>query len=536
MSELLLPNRQQLPDLASHIAVLEQEMESLARLMRKQAVVLVVDGQKSQRTLLLQAVRMAGFEQILRAHEGGEAFDLLYKNQVDMVISDWDVPGWGGVQLLDWVRSQPAFSHLVFVMAANSEQERLVMQAAEERHDLFITKPFATNILSMRLPGVFWRRQVVAHGRWQELKGNFRSARESYLLAINNHPGRLWPYFSLGSLLGRNQRFEPASQCFLHVRKIDAKAHAALLDLALLKEMEGKMEEAQAMYSQLVKDHPWFLKPYDALAGSFITKGQGRRASALLERAVHWGGSQHAPRLFRLAQLYHEQGNEEKAIPLLQKAIQLRPWQAAGDKHHLLAEIYIKQGDMDLAGSHARQGLEYSLETSQTIPALKCLELWGIAQIKQGQAETALQTWSLAFDPGIWPGGELPAAPRKLAGNFAKLAREQKLNSVAHHYYNLAQSLAGKGDDNWLQEREAKLARLAAQGVELVQNGYFDEAEACYKQGLSLSPDSARLCFNLAKLHYRQGKTDSCTRYLEAARRLGPQDEELQREIDRFYE
>jgi Flp pilus assembly protein TadD len=98
----------------------------------------------------------------------------------------------------------------------------------------------------------------------------------------------------------------------------------------------------------------------------------------------------------------------------------------------------------------------------------------------------------------------------------------------------LAQSLAGKGQGQWLQHREVQLAELARRGLELVQAGEFEQAESCYRQGLSLDPNSARLCFNLAKLQYRQGKLESCQRYLQAANRLGADDEELMREIKNF--
>ncbi len=536
MSELTLPNRQQVPDLAASLSGLTREMESLTRLIRKQAVVLVADGQKNQRALLAQAARAAGFEQIMRVHHGAAALEYLYHNQVDMVLADWDVPVWGGIQLLDWVRCQPELNHLVFVMAASAEQERLLLQVAEERHDLFITKPFAVDILHERLPAVFARRQVVAGGRWQELQGSLQAARQAYLLAINNQPYRLWPYFTLGGLLGRNQRFAAAAQCFEHVQQMDAKAYAAPLNLARLKEMAGEEELSQSLYSQLIKKYPWFLKSYDVLAESFLRQEQPKRALAVLERAVHWGGSQHAPRLHRLAELYCRQNKENAAQPLLQKALHLRPWQDAGKKHELLAESYARQGDLSRAAEHARQGLEFSLEVKQSDQALSCLRLWGVLQLKQDNPEAALQTWSLAFDPAIWPHGQPPQSPRKLAGDLAKLAKAHGANSLAHHYYNLAQSLIGKGDGQWLHQRESRLAQLAAKGVELAQNGYLEEAEACYRQGLALSPDSARLCFNLAKLHYRQGKLDSYQRYLEAARRLNPQDEELLQEIERFYE
>jgi tetratricopeptide (TPR) repeat protein len=200
----------------------------------------------------------------------------------------------------------------------------------------------------------------------------------------------------------------------------------------------------------------------------------------------------------------------------------------------MLAEIFMHQGEGEMALSHARQGMEYSLELQQADEAFACLQLLGSIYVQQGKADMGLQTWNLAFDPALWPHGVLPLEARAIASRLAKLARKEGLNTFAHHYYNLAQSLAGKGQSQWLEQKEAKLAQLAERGLELVQAGEFDQAESCYRQGLALDPNSARLCFNLAKLQYRQGKLESCQRYLQAAARLGPDDEELVREIKNF--
>ena len=534
MSELLLPNKQQIKDLAKAQTALEQELLLINRLTRKQGIVVVVDGVKNQRALLAQLVKAAGFDQVLRAENGAQAIDFLYNNQVDMVVADWDAPGWGGVQILDWVRSRPSNAHLVFILAASPGQERLVAQVAEERHDLFVSKPFTLDILKNRLPGILQRRQVFALGRLQELKGFFVQARESYILALNNQPYNLWPYFNLAGLLGRNQRFAAAAACYQRVRALDRKALAAPLDEARLQEMAGNAAGAQRQYSLMIKKHPWFLKSYDALAESFLLQEKDKQALAILERAVNWGGSQNAPRLHNLARLYLKSGQKGKALPLLQKAVYLRPWENGGAKHMEIARLYADEGEMELAESHTRQGLEFSLESADTEAAFASLRLWGSLQAEQGKSEGAAQSWGLAFDPGLWPEGKLPQPPRQLAATMAKLAREAKLNSLAHHYYNLAKSLEGKGRNEWLEQRETQLALLAGQGLEFVQNGQFNEAEACYRQGLSLDPTSARLCFNLAKLQYRQGNEQQWPRYLEAARRLGPDDEELMREIKRF--
>jgi tetratricopeptide (TPR) repeat protein len=534
LSELLLPGKLKNPEPV--LEALEAEVAALARLKDKKGLVLVADGSRNQRTLLAQAARCAGFDQIIRVENGIKAIETLYAQQVDMVLSDWETEGWTGVQILDWVRSQPEKAHLFFVLAANPEQERMVAQVAEERHDLFVSKPFGMNILRDRLPGIIERRLVFAFARQRELRGLLRPALEHCLLAVNNNPHKLWPYFSLGGLLGRHGIFEDSARCYQRIQELDRKALAAPLELARLKDLAGNIQGAQGAYSQLIKNHPWFLKSYDALGNSLLKEGKKEQAQAVLERAVNWGGSQHAPRLHKLALLYLENRQDDKALPLLLKSVHLRPWEQGGRKHRQLAGIYMERGQWETAENHARQSLEFSLEIHDSQTGWEALKLWGVIQLRQGRGDTVVHTWSLAFDPGLWPQGLPPSSPRALAGELARLARQEKLDSLARHYYNLAQSLEGKGENRWREEMGRQLAALAEQGLRLVRDDRLDEAEAIYRQGLALDPLSARLCFNLAKVCYRQGRRAQWLRYLRAAERLGTDDEELIREIKRFHD
>jgi len=58
-----------------------------------------------------------------------------------LVVSDLKMPRWDGMQLLRWMRSQPQFSHLPFVMLSSSPQESDISNAYAAGANAYFVKP-----------------------------------------------------------------------------------------------------------------------------------------------------------------------------------------------------------------------------------------------------------------------------------------------------------------------------------------------------------------------------------------------------------
>ncbi len=90
------------------------------------ASILVVDDSLTVREVQRKLLSEQGY-QVKLAENGRQAAQLLEERRFDLVISDIDMPEWTGLQLLDWLRQQPALTRLPVLLMSHRDdlQEQL---------------------------------------------------------------------------------------------------------------------------------------------------------------------------------------------------------------------------------------------------------------------------------------------------------------------------------------------------------------------------------------------------------------------------
>jgi len=109
--------------------------------MEKPLRILVVDDSKVMRGVLRKMLGCDGTE-VLEAHDGKHALEVLAAEPVDCVISDWNMPRMKGIDLLRRVRQDAALAHLPFVMVTAEAMAQNVAEADAARVSAYLTKPF----------------------------------------------------------------------------------------------------------------------------------------------------------------------------------------------------------------------------------------------------------------------------------------------------------------------------------------------------------------------------------------------------------
>ncbi len=117
--------------------------------------VLVVDDFATMRRIIKNILLQLGFKNIIEADDGTTAWDILNKEQVDLIISDWNMPKMPGIELLKKVRADDRFKDLPFLMVTAEAQKENIVEAVKHRVSQYIVKPFTPETLQEKLNKIF---------------------------------------------------------------------------------------------------------------------------------------------------------------------------------------------------------------------------------------------------------------------------------------------------------------------------------------------------------------------------------------------
>ncbi|WP_085282424.1 chemotaxis response regulator CheY [Colwellia chukchiensis] len=125
--------------------------------MDKNMKVLVVDDFSTMRRIIKNLLRDLGFTNISEADDGSTALPMLKDGDFDFVVTDWNMPGMQGIDLLKAIRADEKLAHIpVLMVTAEAKKEQIVM-AAQAGVNGYIVKPFTAATLNTKLDKIFER-------------------------------------------------------------------------------------------------------------------------------------------------------------------------------------------------------------------------------------------------------------------------------------------------------------------------------------------------------------------------------------------
>ena len=125
--------------------------------MNSNMKILIVDDFSTMRRIIKNLLRDLGFNNTHEADDGNTALPLLKGGGFDFLITDWNMPGMQGIDLLRAVRSDPNLSSLpVLLVTAEARRDQIVL-AAEAGVNGYIVKPFTAQTLKEKIDKIFER-------------------------------------------------------------------------------------------------------------------------------------------------------------------------------------------------------------------------------------------------------------------------------------------------------------------------------------------------------------------------------------------
>src|SRR5690348_11775785 len=98
-------------------------------MINRQNTFLVVDDLEPMRKVTAQQLTALGVENILLANNGVEALQVLRQQKVDVILSDWNMPEMGGLELLKAVRTDEKLYGTPFVLITAMAERNRVAEA-----------------------------------------------------------------------------------------------------------------------------------------------------------------------------------------------------------------------------------------------------------------------------------------------------------------------------------------------------------------------------------------------------------------------
>lgn len=119
--------------------------------------VLVVDDFSTMRRIIRNLLREIGFTNTVEADDGASALPILKAGGVDFLITDWNMPGMPGIELLNAVRKDESLKHIPVLMVTAEAKRDQIVQAAQAGINGYIVKPFTAETLRQKIEKIFER-------------------------------------------------------------------------------------------------------------------------------------------------------------------------------------------------------------------------------------------------------------------------------------------------------------------------------------------------------------------------------------------
>jgi two-component system chemotaxis response regulator CheY len=119
---------------------------------------LVVDDFSTMRRIVKNFLVDLGYTNITEADDGNTALPILKAGGIDFLVTDWNMPGMPGLELLKAVRADPALAKLpVLLVTAEAKREQIV-EAAQAGVNGYVVKPFTAQTLKEKIEKILASR------------------------------------------------------------------------------------------------------------------------------------------------------------------------------------------------------------------------------------------------------------------------------------------------------------------------------------------------------------------------------------------
>jgi len=130
--------------------------------VNKDMRILIVDDFSTMRRIIKNLLRDLGFTNTDEADDGQTALPKLEAGGFDFLVTDWNMPGMQGIDLLKAVRADPNLKDLPVLMVTAESKREQIIEAAQAGVNGYVVKPFTAGTLKEKIDKIFERIETPA--------------------------------------------------------------------------------------------------------------------------------------------------------------------------------------------------------------------------------------------------------------------------------------------------------------------------------------------------------------------------------------
>ena len=119
--------------------------------MSKDLKFLVVDDFSTMRRIIKNLLHDLGYSNVTEADDGKTALPMLQDGNFDFLITDWNMPGMPGLDLIKAVRADARLAKMPVLMLTAEAKRDQIIEAAQAGVNGYVIKPFTAETLKEKL-------------------------------------------------------------------------------------------------------------------------------------------------------------------------------------------------------------------------------------------------------------------------------------------------------------------------------------------------------------------------------------------------
>jgi len=294
--------------------------------------ILIVDDMPNMVGTLRNIMRVLDYgKRCISANDGGEAWRLLKKEQIDMAILDYNMPVMNGAELLSRIREDRDLRDLPVVMVTAHANREFVAEAAESEIDAYVLKPVTVKVLGDKIRSVIENANnpppMVYHlkeARRFEDQGDIDAAIDEARLAMEVNPRSSRPLRELGYYYFKKNHLKEAEKWLLKAAEMNYLDVFAFHYLGELYLKRNQIEEASRYFDKAMSISPRHLKRGIHFGKVLVQRHRFEKAAQVFDKAIQLSEDDLELRE-EIAHFCIEEGAKEYGAKLLESIVKADP-------------------------------------------------------------------------------------------------------------------------------------------------------------------------------------------------------------------